>query len=252
MVTRILAAAILLLSSAAQAHSFVELTNQGSKTKNSEVGGAFAVSKTDYKTKDGKIFTLDRKSLGFSSIYDVGEGTNVFVQMGRTVRAELEDFSDYNGDGYEAGAGLSTLAYRGEKSAIYGYGRFNYQSEDMSFTKGDQKLKSSLDFYEFSVGLLASLTTNPKLHPYAALEVYPINQGKIKSKVDDKSAAAALAKLTENSKEAPDFSKTIEFQRSDILGMRIGAATHVQDFTLRGEMTMITETTFLVGAGFSF
>lgn len=209
------------------------------------VGMSFLNSNTSYETESGSSFAFDRKMFGVDAGFNMGDDVAVFGQFGRAMSVELEDVRDLKGDGYSFGFGAKTIAYSGTKAMIIPYGVFNYITEEMKYKvpNTDDELKADVSMYEFTVGVIFALNTNPNFKPYAGFELFPLNEGKMK--FDDTTATVGTGTKAIKT-------DTEKYKRDDVIALKFGAAANFANFVLRGEATMISETTFLFGAGFLF
>ncbi len=212
------------------------------------VGLDFMTSKVQFETKSGSDFDLERKIFGLDVGLNMGDGVAVYGALGRIMTTEWSEFRNFKGEGFEFGFGAKTEAYTGVKGKIVPYAQFNYVIEDLEYKATDTattKVKAENSIYEFVVGSVFVMTSNPRFSPYAGFEIFPINSGEIKFKEDVPTIGSGSTAISVTS-------RTFEFNRDDVINLKFGASAAFGNFMLRGEAIMISETTFLASAGFLF
>jgi hypothetical protein len=240
-------ASYLVMSGAAQSQTFHNIGYMGEEGA-SNIGMSFMTSETNYETEAGSLFDLDRKLFGVDVGLNMGDDLAVFGTVGRIISTELVDYRDFKGEGFQFGFGAKTAAYKGEKAHIVPYGQFSYLNEEMTYKASDAaatKIKADGDAYEFIVGAIFKLVSNPRFSPYFGFELFPLNKGEIKFKEDVTAVGTGSTAIAADA-------RTIEYKRDDVLNIKFGASALFGNFSLRGEAIMISETTFLFGTSFLF
>lgn len=169
----------------------------------------------------------------------------MYGSLGRIMTSELDEFRDFNGDGFTFGVGAKTVAMRGEKASILPYAQFSYVMEDLSFKASDaarKEVRGDGSLYDFVLGCQFALNTTPNLTTYAGIELFPLNEGELEFKEVPPRLSLAGSDL--------NFKRVTEFRRRDVLDLKFGAIANLDRFSMRGEVTIIAETSFLFGAGF--
>jgi hypothetical protein len=239
--------AILLTSTSALAQTYHNIGYMGVDGA-AAVGLDFMTSKAQFETKSGSDFDLERKIFGLDVGLNMGDGVAVYGSLGRIMSTEWSEFRNFKGEGFVFGFGAKTEAYTGVKGKIVPYAQFNYVIEDLEYKATDTattKVKAENSIYEFVVGSVFVMTSNPRFSPYAGFEIFPINSGEIKFKEDVPTIGTGSTAISINS-------RTFEFNRDDVINLKFGASAAFGNFMLRGEAIMISETTFMASAGFLF
>jgi hypothetical protein len=190
------------------------------------LGGALSLSEIAYDV-DPVTRDIDRTTLGATFDYGVTREVDLTAQLGFIVETDLEDVDD-DGDGFTYGLGIRATVHRPSPRARVGiYGLFDSQNEEIKDGSTKYKIKTS----ELHLGGLFAYAISPKVEPYAGVEIVAHDDGEVKV-------------------SSPAGGGSTDIDRDDILNLKLGISAAIGSADLRGELTLVGEQTFTIGAGF--
>lgn len=187
-----------------------------------QVAAVFSNSDIDYE----KGNDVERKILGVEAATNISGSIDGFAQFGIIADSEIDNF-DNDGKGYNFGFGGRSIVHQDADYRVSAYGAFTYQVEEFDAGKVDIDLTT----YDLHVGAVVGFPASPTITPYAGLGLVPLSDGNIKVKI----AGFAAAKD--------------DFERDDMLNLKVGGLFQLTSMTVRAELVLIGETTFTIAAG---
>lgn len=218
-----------LFSTTAHAELLVDPT---ASTESGEISGGVSliISSVAYELDGSSSKSdVDRKILSAYGALNVQDEIDVFGALGYTFEAEADDVNGDDTGFMLAGGVRGTLPIEGDFK-VQGYAQLLYFDEDYGNLNNTASVSGS--GIELSVGAVAVKELDA-LNIYGGIELIPYNDVEF------------------------DFSnptnRTIGADRDDIFGIRLGANYQLDDqFLLRGEVALLSETTFTLGVSMPF
>ncbi len=215
----VLSVTAMLFVNTAQAELMV---NPTASAENGEMEGGVALSFSSISYEvPGDNSDVDRKMLSAYGAMNVQDEIDIFGALGYTFQSELDG---RNGDdtGFALAGGVrATLPIDGDFK-VRGYGQLFYFDEDYGNSLSGTGI-------ELSLGVLA-IKEIEELKIYGGVELVPFDDSELKGNL-----------------------ATIDLERDNIFGLRVGANYQLNDqLLLRGELALISETTVTVGLSMPF
>jgi hypothetical protein len=185
---------------------------------------------------------VERKVLGGYVAYGIHDLLDVYGAGGLIFGAEPEDWGD-SGEGFMLAIGTRCDVVQMEQLSINAYAQLQYLSEDYgsnSFSDPENPEASiSIDaegnVTELVLGSVARLDITDQLSVYGGLELVPYSDGEAEA---DSSLDIDVA--------------SGDIERDKLLGLRGGVSYDFGSWWLRGELALLSEQTFTLGAAFYF
>jgi hypothetical protein len=212
-----------------------------------EAGAALAISEVEYDEGD-----IERQVLGVYGAYGVGDWFDVYGVLGLIIDAEPSDWGD-SGDGFMLAVGARSALRQIDSWTFLAYGQLQYITEDYGSESASDvdglgdPVSVSADaegtITELILGGVARYDLNDQLSLYGGIDLIPYSDGEADVSVNV-SGGGPIAGLG-----ADD---SFDFERDNMIGIRGGATYDLASFWLRAEIALLSEQTFLLGAGTTF
>jgi hypothetical protein len=190
------------------------------------VGASLGLSKVEYEYSRGDWeFAISRKTLGLGLVSSLGSGANLLLQAGYVFKSEYED-TDWEGKGWMLGGGVNFLLHKGSRVSVLGYGLLNYTQEEYEY---HEKLDADLTLTDLHLGALFMFRAGPRAVLYVGPDFVPYSEGEIKFS---------------------DKHRGEDFEREDVLNLKIGASIAAGSVVIRPEVTLMNEQTLMLTVDF--
>jgi hypothetical protein len=179
--------------------------------------GAFSFSEVEYDAKS--TIDVERKILVGGYSQGLGADYDLILQAGLILESKYENIDD-EGKGFLFGGGSKFQIHRDHGLVVTGYGLFNYLNESLEV--GDEELKVTV--WDIHGGAIALFPLPGKpIQPYAGLDLAIISDGEI------------------------DFlGSESDFERDDLINIKLGLNWATGSITVRPEFTIIGEQTVTI------
>jgi hypothetical protein len=191
-----------------------------------ELGAAFISSEITLEN-DGDDSDIERQMISVYGAYGVNDMVDVYAGVAMILKAEADDINA-DGDGFGWGGGIRGDLPIGDEVTLRGYTQFLYISEEYDPDGLDG------EGWFVDVGVLAMYEASDDVNIYGGLELAPFDNFEVKVSGDYLNH------------------QTIDFERDDLLTIRLGAKFDIEDLFLRGELAFAGEKSFTIGAGMTF
>jgi len=213
-----------------------------------ELGGIYNTPEVDYESDEYRDdATVERQVVGLYGAYGLTEQLDMFLAGGYITKAEnSEDVGD-DGSGFIGQLGLRGKILQKDAFSLRAYGLVNYIAEDYgeyyyyhrtaTWTRGvgysniveeEGMGETTATFVEAILGLLAAYDIED-IRLYGGIEVVPYQSSEIEKAAGD----------------AEDI------ERADIAVGRLGVQYAPGNWWIRGELSLVGESGFTIGAGVS-
>jgi len=211
-----------------------------------EAGGAACISTVEYE--DGEI---ERKVVGAYGAYGVNDLFDVYGTLGFILDAEPEDWGDSD-TGFLVAAGVRGYLLSFEEIDIRGYAQLQhikeeYGSASASVPGASGSVSGEGEITELILGAVAEYGFTDALTAYGGVELIPYSDGEIEvSGSAEIDLGLGFGGIETGSSDSGDI------ERDSLIGVRGGVTYDLGGFWLRGEVAVLSETTFLIGGGTTF
>lgn len=199
-------------------------TNGDGRTK---AAGVFVSSEIEYESDDSE-FDVERKILGIELSHGVSREVDVIGQAGFIMDTEVERI-DEDGDGFLFGGGARFEIAQSGSLRLLGFGLLSFQTEEIK----DGSFKLELDTHELHTGVVSAFHISRTIIPYAGLDIILFDDGEAKA-------------------SNGNFSSEDDVERDDMFSLKLGANLDLASVTMRPEVTILGEQTFLFAVGAFF
>jgi hypothetical protein len=197
------------------------LPSMGKATSLSPV---LCLSDVGYDPENGSEFDIERRILGLGVGFSLGSQADGEFGLGVITKTEVENINE-DGDGYQLLFGAKGMVHRSGKMAVNVNGSFSWLAETIK--NGNTKV--DIETTELRFGSTVNALVSPKFMPYAGLDLALMSDGTLKFK-------------------NPGVSSKLDFERDDMLGLRIGTKFLLGQVALKAEALLMGERTITVGA----
>lgn len=185
---------------------------------NADVQGTLMLSDVEYDFDAGGDAEIERTIVGISSSYGLNQSLSMFGEFGLIAESEIENSRD-DGNGFLLGAGLKgPLMYQGRFS-VTGFGGIRFIDEDYGDSVDGQ-------LFELHGGVVGRYALEKNLGVYAGLDIIPFSDGEV---------------------DAPGGKS--DFERDNILGLRLGIDFLIQEVQVNTEVALVSEEAFVIRIG---
>lgn len=192
-------------------------------TGHSTIGGTFALTETEYDL--GVSRDIERSMIGADGGFNVAPEVDLIGQVGLIFDSEVENSSADDGSGFMLGGGARFGIHQSGKTRLFGYGMLNFTRETFD---GPGELEYEITLLDLHAGGAVAFLVGPTIQPWVGLELVLHSDGDLESKVGDTTSE-------------------IDVERDDRLGLRGGVNFRLPSSTIRLDMTLVSETSFLFG-----
>lgn len=199
-------------------------SNGDGRTK---AAGVFVSSEIEYETDDSD-FDVERKILGLELSHGLSRQADLIAQLGFIMDTEVEQIRE-DGDGFLFGGGARFEFAQSGTMRVLGFGLLSYQTEEIK----DGSFKLELDTYELHTGAVTAFHVSRTIVPYAGIDVILFDDGEAKSSFGGSSSEE-------------------DIERDDMFSLKLGANINLASASLRPEVTILGEQTFLFAVGAFF
>ena len=221
-----------------------------------ELGPVLAYSEIGYTGKDDGVGDMDVERIltGVNGAWGLNDWFDLYVSLGFIANAE-PDFSQGmkgdSGDGFLSGAGIRGVNYEDEYISVMSYAQLSFISEDYgeaSETVTDEtgpatvSTETSAEIFDVALGAIVKGYVADGVSVYGGLEFIPYTDGKVKS----------ITRTEQNSTVGGSTEVSEDIERDLPVTLRVGANYELDRWSLRGEISLISETGIMIGAGFLF
>ena len=222
-----------------------------------ELSPSIAYSEIEYKGKDdedaGNV-KVKRYLTGLNGAWGVNDWFDIYASLGFIAKAEPDPDEgnwDDNGNGFISAAGIRGVNFENDYISVMSYAQLSFISEDYGETSetatddtGTSKIsvETSAEIFDVALGAIVKGYVADRFSLYGGLEFIPYSDGKAKYSTKIEHSGSAI--------EDHDLSDKIE--RDKLFTLRLGANYELEQWLLRGEIGLISETSVLLGAGFLF
>lgn len=230
-----------------------------------ELGPAVAFSKTAYKGDDDSKVDVERILTGLYGAWGLNEWFDLYVSFSFIADAQRkpdEGEWDDSGNGFLAGAGIRGINYQNDYIDVMSYVQVSFISEDYGEMEGT---KVDAEIFDVALGAIVKGYVTDRLSVYGGVEFIPYTDGKEKFNTKFESTASPEPVVEEEEEEEEEGEEGAvvgavsgsgsgqeDFERDLPVTIRLGANYEFDGWWLRGEVGLISETSFLLGAGFMF
>lgn len=176
-----------------------------------------------YDPEQGTEFDIERKILGLGVSFPLGSNAYGDFGLGLITETEAEN-RDEEGSGYQLLFGAKGMVHRSGNIGVNVNGSFSLLSESIK----DGNVKDELEITELRLGSTVNAFVSSKIIPYAGLELTLLSDGTWKTKT-------------------PVSTSKFDFERDDILGLRLGAKFLLGQAALKAEALLLGERTLTFG-----
>ncbi len=195
--------------------------------KGTTVEGLIAFTETEYDFGDVSR-DIERSIFAGVASMPIAPTIDLVGQVGFVFDAEIENPSIKNdGSGLMLGAGLRSMLHQTAQGRFHAWGFFNWTKESYE-ASGD--LEYDLDIFDLNLGGVWLHKLTPLVHPWLGLGIGLHSDGEIEG-------STRLATVTEDA------------ERDDRISLRVGGNVNLDRGTLRAEMILVSETSFIFGFG---
>lgn len=179
---------------------------------------ALSFSEVEYDAGGVRDAEVERSILGAAVSLPLQENLDLYGELGYIAKAELSNSSD-DGDGFLFGSGLRSVLYRQKQLSVHGRAGFRFIFEDYGNGVDGEEA-------EVELGAVARYDVGNQIGVYAGLELVPFSDGEF---------------------EFND--RTVDIDRDDILGFRLGLDAQIDELTLGAEVALLSEEAFMLRLG---
>lgn len=188
-------------------------------SKDGAFGGYLAISNISMESDVGDA-DLDRMILGGTYAAPLSKESAYSVGVGYALNAETD--GGFEGNGFNLAANYMRQVHRMKKTQIYGYGGFEYVSENYSVGG----VSGSFSYMGLKGGVSALYMMSKKIRPYAAFDLHLLNNGNF-------TVAGVKGDL----------------KRDSIFALRAGMQYMLNSVYLRPELVILGEQTIIIAVG---
>jgi len=194
-----------------------------------EAGGILSMAEVDYELGGRGDGTIERTVFGTYGAYGMCSCFDVYGVLGFIIESEPDGWHD-SGTGFILSGGSRATILDMDPFYLMAYGELRYIDEDY----GENE---SVDMDGYVIETLFGATANyylmDNLGAYAVLEAVPFSDGEVEA-------------------SGRGISLDDDIEREDPFTVRFGANYHVDLWTFRAELALLSEQAVTVGAGLSF
>jgi hypothetical protein len=212
-------------------------SNETAQTRGYSVLAEYSSVKVDYEFEGGAEDTANYNVFTVGIEKKMANELMIRAGLGKINKLQFDENEDADGDGYQIGASL--IKNWSQSATDLDYRTFLTMTHN-SATIETEASDTEISTYDISFGGDALMKMSPEVLAFVGMSISPINEGEAKLKANG--AGVTARPKTES----------IDFEKEDTLTMRGGVETQVGKLKIAGEMRLISETSFSLGAKFAF